>query len=138
MSNVKYKTGIGFLLATLGRKTEYNWGQFLKRHDITTAEFTALSVISTNSGLTQKQLAEDIEVDPRNVVTTIKKLQNQGWVKAAADQKDGRAKNLSITDDGSRALGRMYKDLREIEAEFLQNISSGEIDQLQNLLLKLK
>jgi len=53
MSDVKYKTGIGFLLATLGRRTEYSWGQFLRRHDITTAEFTALTVISSNNGLTQ-------------------------------------------------------------------------------------
>lgn len=36
------------------------------------------------------------------------------------------------------ATGRMYKDLREIEAEFLCNISLEEKAQLEGLLQRLK
>ena len=138
MSGVKYKSGTGFLLATLGRRVESLWSIFLKEHDITTAEFTALAVLDAQGPRTQRQLAKDCEVDPRNIVATIKKLQTRGCVTTATDLNDGRAKILHATLSGHEMLQHLYTDLRPVEDTFMRSISINGKQHLQELLMTLK
>jgi DNA-binding MarR family transcriptional regulator len=138
MNEVNYKTGLGFLLSTLGRKAEYLWNAFLQAHDISTAEFTALSFLYTRGEYIQKQLASDIEVDPRNIVATVAKLQGRGWVESQASHQDGRAKIIRITQPGRDVVQTMYTHLRPIDENFFQNLTPSEKAQLQRLLGKLK
>jgi DNA-binding MarR family transcriptional regulator len=138
MSSVKYKSGTGFLLATVGRRVEFLWSTFLREHGITTAEFTALAVLDSRGSCTQGQLAKDCEVDPRNMVATIKKLHTRGWVTIVADPSDGRAKVLHATPGGHEVLQALYADLRPIEEAFMRSISPDGKQQLQRLLMILK
>lgn len=138
MSDVNYRSGTGFLLATLGRRVEFLWSTFLKEHGITTAEFTAVAVLDTQGPRTQRQLAKDCEVDPRNMVATIKKLQARDWVATAADLNDRRAKVLHATLRGHKMLQDLYTDLRPIEETFMRSISTDGKQHLQELLMTLK
>lgn len=135
---VNYKTGIGFLLSTLGRKTEYIWNTFLQDHDITTSEFTALSLLSSRGQCMQKELAREANVDPRNIVSTIASLHNRGWVESLPSRQDRRAKIIQITALGQKTLRALYDDLGPQDEAFFGNLTQAEKDQLQHLLRKLK
>ena len=86
----------------------------------------------------QKQLAKDIEVDPRNMVATINKLSDRGWIISLANETDGRSKIIDITVKGQNVLQNLYAHLLPMEERFLQNLTESEKNQLQMLLIKLK
>jgi len=71
--------------------------------------------------LRQGALAEQLHADPSTVSRHVAVLVEEGLVRRVADESDGRATRLVVTDAGLDALEQLGRD----RAAFLQRVTAG-------------
>ena len=71
--------------------------------------------------LRQGALAEQLHADPSTVSRHVAVLVEEGLVRRVADESDGRATRLVVTDAGLAALEQLGRD----RAAFLQRVTDG-------------
>ena len=71
------------------------------------AQWRALATIHLNSGCTQKELAERLEIGPVATGQTIDRLERLGWVERKADAGDRRVNRLHVTRAALPILHRL-------------------------------
>ena len=92
-----------------------------------------LSVISQHSGITQKELAEILEIQPASVSELLMKLEHKGLVLREKDEQDRRSIRVRLTQNGNQAL----QQPQDTPADPFQALSAEEQEQLRSLLQKL-
>lgn len=97
-----------------------------------------LTTLSREDGLSQKVLAERLEIRPQSLSETIVKLVEEGYVKRMPSDQDKREMLVFITDTG-RARAFEIRARREAFAtEFFTVLSEKEKQDLKNILTKLE
>lgn len=136
VSDVKYRHGASFLLATLGRRTEREWAILMAERGVTTAQFTAMAALAEGER-TQAQVAAATAVDQRNIGATIRKLMAAGWVQARPNPADARSRLLSLTPEGWQWWNDLQARLLQGRDAFFQVLAPDELTALERLLGKL-
>ena len=131
-----FRRRTGFLLATLGRRTETAWSSFLRGQSISNAEFSALGVLVDESPV-QGELAAYLAIDPRNAGALVRKLEARGWVDSQAHPGDARRRVIVITDQGRSAWSSIQAELSFARADYFDALESHERVELERLLNKL-
>lgn len=115
--------------------------QSLKAHDLTVPEFTALSVLSRRSGLSNAQLARRSLVTPQAMNQVLASLEGKGLV--ARQQASGhgsrahhRARGATLTARGRALVRRTDRLVDEIEHESFGQLSAQDRLELSSLLLE--
>jgi len=133
---VKFRRNPSFLLATLGRRAEHEWNQYLRSEGITTAQFTAMAVL-VESEMSQRGLANVMGVDPRNAGAIVRPLLDYGWIQARSDPTDARLRLLAATDAGRKWWRTIQDDLASERDRFFAPLTDRELATLQKLLNRL-
>lgn len=133
---LSFRRRAGFLLATVGRRTDAAWGGFLRSRGMTNAEFAALAVLVDGSA-SQVELARQLAIDARNAGATVRKLRERGWLSSAADTTDRRRVVLTLTPDGQRAWDDLQAELRGSRSDYFGALDDPERAELERLLNKL-
>lgn len=131
-----FRRHTSFLLATLGRRTEARWGSFLRGRGVTNTEFSSLAVLAGESP-SQRDLARQLGVDPRNAVAVVRRLVKRGWVISTPDAADRRRVILSLTSAGRDFWDALQADLGHLRTGYFDALSPAEQRELQRLLNKL-
>lgn len=127
----------GYLLARIGSESRRRFVEGLAEHDLTLSAFSALMVIGSVPGITQRRLAAAIGVDPRNLVPILDQLAVDGLVARDAHPADRRRNALNLTPAGRERLGRLKRVGAQVELSFLKPLTVSERKQLLALLRKL-
>lgn len=133
---VKFHRNPSFLLATLGRRAEHEWNQYLRSEGITTAQFTAMAVL-VGSETSQRGLANVMGIDPRNARAIVRQLHDRGWIEARSDPTDARVRLLAATDAGREWWQVIQDDLARERDRFFGPLTDRELATLQKLLNRL-
>lgn len=92
-----------------------------------------MALVAQKPGITQKELAEALGIQPASVSEVLFKLERKGFVTREKAEQDRRSIRVTLTEEGQRHLNRPEPDL---SAAF-QALSSDEKEQLAQLLKKL-
>ena len=85
-------------------------------------------------GITQKELAEVMEISPSSVTISVKRMESAGLVRRQADEADGRVMHLFLTPEGE-AMDEACKKGRDFMCDHLYGgITPEERHQLCRLL----
>ncbi|WP_202879652.1 MarR family winged helix-turn-helix transcriptional regulator [Serinicoccus kebangsaanensis] len=133
---MSFRRRAGFLLATVGRRTEAAWGGFLRSRGMTNAEFAALAVLVDGSA-SQVELARQLAIDARNAGATVGRLRERGWLSSEADTADRRRVVLTLTPEGRRAWDGLQSELRGSHSDYFSVLDETERTELERLLNKL-
>ncbi len=93
-----------------------------------------LTLISQHPGITQKGLAEALNIQPASVSELLMKLEKKGLVLREKDETDRRSIKVQLTADGRAHLAEPEE---EKSADPFLALSAEEQEQLRNLLKKL-
>ncbi len=74
--------------------------QNMAEFDLRPAEFSVLSLIRHNPGITSRQLCAALNILPPNLVVILKQFEKRGLIARKPHPTDGRAIGLSLTDKG--------------------------------------
>lgn len=100
-------------------------------------EFTLLSLVQANPGLTARQIARALAVTPPNVAVWLDRLASRGLVERTRSEKDARMQHITLTRAGSTLVERSVQRLLAGEAAALAALSPAERAMLVELLHKV-
>lgn len=100
-------------------------------------DFSILSVIGHNPGITSRQLCDVLNLLPPNLVGKIGALEKRGLLRRLPHPQDGRALGLHLTTEGQDFMRQAEATVFEREAEATRGLSAAERRTLIRLLQKL-
>ena len=113
---------------------------FLQRmavYDLRPVDFSVLSLITHNPGITSKQLSNSLNILAPNLVAMVNGLEKKGMIKRHPHPNDGRAMGLHLTDSGLDIMRQAEKTASELEVASTPNLSPTERKTLLRLLKKV-
>jgi MarR family transcriptional regulator, transcriptional regulator for hemolysin len=137
IENYNFDESLGFLVHTLSTKMKQALEVNLKTKDLTTYQFGALMQVYKSGALTQKEISEFIYTDEPSTARLMNRLEEKGFIKRTADEKDKRKKVISLTPKGRELLNEILPYALEVGNRFASKISEQENKTLYELLLKV-
>ena len=110
--------------------------QRAREHGMTRAQWGALVRLQRQEGMTQAELAENLEIQPISLVRLIDRLCLHGLVERRPHPRDRRANRLYLTEKGRATLLHLAPLGKEIGSDVLASLDEADVaDLLQKLLL---
>jgi DNA-binding MarR family transcriptional regulator len=113
---------------------------FLQRmavYDLRPVDFSVLSLITHNPGITSKQLSSSLNILPPNLVAMVNGLEKKDMISRRPHPHDGRAMGLHLTDSGLEIMRNAERTAAELEISSTPNLSTSERKTLLRLLKKV-
>ena len=105
--------------------------------DLRPVDFSVLSVIHHNPGVTSRQLCASLNILPPNLVGLIKALEQRGLIERRPHPQDGRALGLHPTEQGQVFMQKAEARASELEGQAAQGLSEAEQKQLIDWLQRI-
>ena len=91
-------------------------------HDMTRAQWVLVLKLARHPGLSQKDLAEILEVEPMSVARLTDRLASRGLVERRADPKDRRIWRLHLTAKAEPVLRDIEAQRAELAGQVLRDL----------------
>jgi len=99
----------------------------LTPHGLTAAQYTALSVLARDPGLSGADLARACNTTPQAANGVLVTLERQGLIERRPHPTHGRILQASLTGEGQRRLEGATPDVRKLEAAVEDGFTADEI-----------
>jgi DNA-binding MarR family transcriptional regulator len=99
----------------------------LREHGVTPAQYSVLSVLGRDPGLSAADLARATNTTPQAINGVVATLERAGLVERHPHPTHGRIQQLELTTDGQRRLEAATPAVRELESAIEQGFSEREI-----------
>jgi len=100
-------------------------------------DFSLLSLVSHNPGITSRQLCAALGILPPNLVKLVADLDKRGLLQRKPHPTDGRAIGLHLTTDGRKMMRDAEASARDLEDSVASPLTAAERDTLMTLLKKI-
>ena len=105
--------------------------------DLRTVDFSVLSVIRHQPGVTSRQLCHLLNVLPPNLVGLIQSLEARGLIHRLPHPSDGRAMGLHPTPEGEALIAQAELAATDMEIERSSRLTATQRKTLLDLLQKI-
>jgi DNA-binding MarR family transcriptional regulator len=115
-------------------------GLFLQRmavYGLRPVDFSVLSLITHNPGITSSQLCSALNILPPNLVGMVNALARRGLIQRLPHPRDGRALGLHLTPEGQALMRAAECTASDLETEATGRLSAAERKTLIRLLRKV-
>ena len=113
---------------------------FLKQmavYGLRPVDFSVLSLIHHNPGITSRQLCATLNIQPPNLVGMIKSLESRSLLTRQPHPNDGRAVGLHLTASGQELMHDAERTAQELEFDAAARLTAAERKTLIRLLQKI-
>lgn len=113
---------------------------FLKHmavYELRPVDFSVLSLIAHNPGITSRQLCSALNIQPPNLVGMVNTLEKRELVMRQPHPRDGRAMGLHLTPSGKKMVRSAEQTATDIEKDVTAHLSATERKTLMRLLKKI-
>jgi DNA-binding MarR family transcriptional regulator len=100
-------------------------------------DFSVLSLIVHNPGITSRQLCTTLGILPPNLVSLVGNLEKRELIERKPHPRDGRATGLHPTAAALKLMRQAERTAAELEAEAAAGLTAAEQKTLLRLLRKL-
>jgi MarR family transcriptional regulator for hemolysin len=105
---------------------------------LTHPRWTALWKLSRLGGhLSQKTLAEALEIELPSLMRTLGLLEEQGLVERHSCSQDKRARIVTLTPAGKALLDQIEDRIMDIRRDLLTGISQRELEQFEDIVHRI-
>jgi DNA-binding MarR family transcriptional regulator len=133
-----YDHDLFVLLHDVARLIRVEADKRARLHGMTRAQWGLLLRLERNPGLSQKEIADLLEVEPISVARLVDRLAARGLVERRADADDRRIWRLHLCPAATGKL-RQIKEQRDELADFVSDgITRTERETVINVLLRIK
>lgn len=113
---------------------------FLQRmaiYQLRPVDFSVLSLVAHNPGITSRQLCTALGIQPPNLVGLVGALEKRLLLRRERHRDDGRAVSLYLTSDGQTMLRAAEETATRLEQDAAPRLSAAERKTLMRLLQKI-
>jgi DNA-binding MarR family transcriptional regulator len=130
VSEPRTAPGVSYVVARLDRAIRREVEQRAKEHGLTLPQYTALSILRRQSGLSNAQLARRSFVRPQSMNQVIVQLERSGLIERSPDAHHRRVLRTTLTAEGRKVLAACDRDVAQMEAVMLADLSDPDREQL--------
>ena len=115
-------------------------GEFLTQmapYGLRPVDFSVLSLVTHNAGITSRQLCTALGLLPPNLVGMINTLEKRELIVRQPHPSDGRAMGLHLSERGRKLMQAAEKTAARLEAEATARLTPAEHRTLIRLLKKI-
>lgn len=115
-------------------------GEFMEQmavYDLRTVDFSVLSLITHNQGITSRQLCNTLGIQAPNLVSMITALEKRGLIQRLPHPNDRRAMGLHLTETGEQMMRQAEKTAAKLEQKATSRLTAAERKTLVQLLKKI-
>ena len=106
-------------------------------YDLRPVDFSVMSIIHHNPGVTSRQLCAALDILPPNLVKIIQSLQAREWISRQPHPHDGRAVGLHPTPQGIALMQDAESRASALEKSASSKLTDAQQEQLIHLLRKV-
>lgn len=113
---------------------------FLERmavYDVRPVDFSVLSLITHNPGITSRQLCSTLGILAPNLVGMVRSLEKRGLIARQPHPHDGRAMGLHATPGGKKLMREAEQTAFALDSEVAARLTPRERNTLLKLLKKV-
>lgn len=134
------KPAIGYLFKQIHIKCEHKMNQHLASENLTSAQLAFMSYLLDHKGgkVTQKDIAEALEIKHTTVIGLVKRLEEKGLVQSVTDSDNRKYRNISLTKEAMKVEERIRDHRRAMDETLSKGLTDEEIEQLRTLLKKVR
>jgi DNA-binding MarR family transcriptional regulator len=115
-------------------------GVFMERmaeFELSVVDFSVLSLIAHNPGVTSRQLCAALAILPPNLVSLVASLDKRGLIERKPHPTDGRAIGLYLSRAGKTLMRKAEARVAQLELDATSRLSDDERTQLVDLLKRV-
>jgi DNA-binding MarR family transcriptional regulator len=115
-------------------------GEFLEKmavYGLKPVDFSVMSVVVHNPGVTSRQLCASLNILPPNLVSLIQSLDSRGLIERLPHPHDGRAVGLHPTEKGRALMVQAEATAAELERNVGGKLTPNQAQTLVTLLQKI-
>ena len=115
-------------------------GLFLKRmavYDLRPVDFSVLSLITHNPGISSRQLCTELNILPPNLVGMINALEKRELILRKPHPSDGRVIGLHLSEIGIKLMKEAEQTAKDLEDVAASKLTATERKTLMRLLKKI-
>jgi MarR family transcriptional regulator for hemolysin len=127
-----------FLLHDVARLIRVDADKRARAHGMTRAQWVILVRVEDQPGLTQKELAEVMEVEPITVARLIDRMEQRGIVERRPDPKDRRVWRLHLRPQAKPLLSELHVARTALARVVTCGLDLPTINRLSATLLAMK
>ena len=101
------------------------------------SQHTMLLTINHIGNISQKELAQSMEISPAAVAVTLKKLGAQGYIERRSSSSDSRVNNITITEKGREIIEKTTKIFDEVDEQTFRGFTEEKLERLYEALNQL-
>ncbi|MFY3384763.1 MarR family winged helix-turn-helix transcriptional regulator [Paracidovorax sp. MALMAid1276] len=106
-------------------------------YDLKVVDFSVLSLVAHNPGVTSRELCATLNVLPPNMVGLIAGLEKRGLIERRPHPSDGRAMGVHLTAEGADLTARAEVTAAQLEVDATARLTATERKTLIRLLQKI-
>ena len=125
---------IGFLFHDVARIRSTVFDEFMQPHGLTRAQWWVLANLIRHDGLTQRDLAERMEIGAVTMSGLIDRLEAQGWVERRDDPTDRRVKRVWLKDKAESIRKTVARGANQLNRMSLKGLSNEQIETLVDMM----
>ena len=106
-------------------------------YELKVVEFSVLSLLAHNPGLTSRHVCATLSIMPPNLVGLVAALEKRGLLERRPHPSDGRAMGLYLTLDGEALTAEAEQAVAQLEVDATAKLTTSERKTLIRLLQKV-
>ena len=106
--------------------------------DLTTLQYTALTVLERHPGITSAELARNSFVRAQTMAEMVTYLLGRGLVTRERDENNRKQYLLTLSTEGQRVLDDLFDPVADIESRMLDGFDVGQTEILRTYLMRCR
>ncbi len=134
----KYRAIMGKLMAIM-RDHKSTIDSYVNETKLHKSQHRLLMVLSRmEKNISQRDLAEILNITPAAVAVTLKKMEKMGLVNRMVAEQDNRYNQVVLTDKGKKIVKESRKIFQYVDEKMFAGFSQEELDAFEGYLNRVK
>ena len=135
---IDWELRLGFLIHDVSRLRRSAFDRCLKPLNVTRSQWWVLAYLSREDGMTQSQLAEELDLGKVAVGGLIDRLEKAGLVRRDADASDRRVNRVFLEPRCKQLIAKIRKASQRMNDRILDGLSDAKLETAASTLDAMK
>ena len=136
--SIDWELRLGFLIHDVSRLRRSAFDRCLKPLNVTRSQWWVLAYLSREDGMTQSQLAEELDLGKVAVGGLIDRLEKSGLLRREADAADRRVNRVFLEPKSKQLIAKMRKVSHRMNAQILEGLVDERLESTALTLDQMK
>ena len=125
---IDWELRLGFLIHDVSRLRRSAFDRCLKPLNVTRSQWWVLAYLSREDGMTQSQLAEELDLGKVAVGGLIDRLEKAGLLRRDADPSDRRVNRVFLEPKSKQLMAKLRKVSHKLNQRILERLTDENLE----------